>query len=250
MGKGPESPIIAPRPPVDELELPCGWFDRDGKLNKKLRIREMNGADEEELAKPYQRSVVAFIDTIVKRCVVDMAGFPPDPRKLDELLIGDRDAIVIGVRVLTFGPTMDVPVRCPNCEHLFTVELDLTKDIKTQVLPGDAKQRTRDVKLPRGEIAKVNLMNGATQKAAYDTTEDINDSERTSIMLKECVYSIDGQEIMSIEQIRKLGSGSRRALVKFLEENTCGPRWTEVAQECPNCQATNPLTLSLVALFL
>lgn len=249
MGKVPDAIILPPRPPVDEIELSGGWIDRAGNLHKKVRIREMNGTDEEELAKPYQRTSVGFSDTIVKRCTVSIDGNTPEPRHLDQLLIGDRDAIVIGVRILTFGPTIEVPVTCRWCAHQFDILLDLEKDITTKELPGDPKQRTRELILPRGEIAKVNLMDGAAQMAAYGGG-DMNDAERTSVMLKECVYSINDDMVTSIEQIKRLGSGTRRALITFIEENSCGPQWMGVKQECPNCQKSEDLPLSLVALFL
>lgn len=245
-----EAPIIAPRPPVDEFELTAGWLDRDGVLHKRVRVRELTGEDEEELARPYQRTVAKYIDTIISRCVVDMAGTKPTPELLGGLLLGDRDAIVLQVRVLTFGNNVEMPVPCPHCEHEFRINLDIQGDISVKELPGDPTDRQRKVELPSGGTALVNLMTGFAQLAAYDAPpQETNQAERDTIIMHSCVYSINGEPVTTMNQIRKLGAGDRRAIIRFLDENTCGPQWQGVMQECPNCQASFPITLSLVALF-
>lgn len=251
MGKRDDTPLVAPRPPNDELELPCGWLDREGNLHKTIRIREMNGSDEEELAKPYQRTVARFIDTIVNRCVVDMGG-TPEKRQLDQLLLGDRDAIVLGVRALTYGNLIDIPVVCPNCRHDFTVELNLASDIAVKELPGDPKQRQREVKLTRGGVAVVNLMTGESQLHAYDgpDVDNQSDAESISLILRECVFSIRDEPITTLKQCQDMPSQTRRDIITFLNQNTCGPKWQEVQQECPECLVNNPLPLNLPGLFL
>lgn len=245
-----EAPIIAPRPPVDEFELTAGWLDRDGVLHKRVRVRELNGEDEEELARPYQRTIAKYVDTIINRCVVDMAGTTPTPSLTGDLLLGDRDAIVLQVRALTFGNTVEMPLQCPHCQFEFRINLDIEKDIPVKELPGRPEDRQRNVELPSGKTALVNLMTGHVQLAAYDApAQETNQAERESIILRECVYSIGGVPITSIDQVRKLGVGDRRALIRFLDENTCGPQWQGVTQECPDCRASFPIPLSLVALF-
>lgn len=256
MGKGDENkPIAINRPPVDTIELPGGWIDRTGTLHKTARIRELNGADEEELARPYQKTAAQFVDTVVSRCTVDIGGQKVGNNELRQMLIGDRDAILIGVRILTFGSHMHVPVQCPTCRHEFTIDLDLESDIDTKELPdnegGDPRSRTRELTLPRGQIVKVNLIDGAAQLAAYgDLGEELNRVERESLLLRECVYSINDEPVSNLAEIKKLSANDRREILKFLNENACGPQWGRVEQECPNCQAKFDLPLSLVALFL
>jgi hypothetical protein len=171
------------------------------------------------------------------------------------MLIGDRDAIVIGVRILTFGSHMHVPVICPTCRYDFTIDLDLESDIDTKELPdnkgGDPRSRVREFTLPRGQVVKVNLIDGAAQLAAYgDIGEELNNRERESLLIRECVYSINDEPVSSLAEIKKLSANDRREILKFLDENACGPQWGRVEQECPNCQAKFDLPLSLVALFL
>lgn len=249
MAPEPEAPLIPPRPPKDVFELPAGWVDNTGTLHKDVRVREMNGYDEEELARPSIKSVIDFIDLIIKRCTVDIGGERPEARIMDDLLIGDRDAVLIAVRVATFGNEFSMPVVCRevDCGEQYEVKVDIAKDIDVKELPGDPTQRMRPCILADGREVQVRLMTGAAQRAAYGN--DFNDAQQASIMLLECIYSIGGEPVHSIDQIKKLGTNERRQIIKFLDENTCGPQWQGVMHPCPNCQVEAALPINLVALF-
>src|SRR5437763_9006476 len=48
-------PPVIEEPPDDVVHLPGGYLDRKGAVHSTVRIRELTGADEEELAKPAAR---------------------------------------------------------------------------------------------------------------------------------------------------------------------------------------------------
>jgi hypothetical protein len=55
---------------------------------------------------------------VLKSCVDGLV----DPKKL---LVNDVDALIIGIRIATYGDEMDLSVTCPSCSHEGTYGLDL-----------------------------------------------------------------------------------------------------------------------------
>lgn len=251
---GPKEKPPTPRmpdPPDTSLRLPGGlWWDEE--FVRDAEVRELNGADEEAIAKAVRRekgAVAAMIRTLLTRAVVAVGSHePPPPALLDALLVGDRDALLLAIRRATYGNELELQLTCPNCDAVMDAVFDLVDDIPVKELPDSDAPRVFDVELQQGRKARVVLPCGADQEGALSegtrTAPEINTQ-----MLSSCVLDIDGQKFDGVESARMLGIRDRRAILKVLGDNQPGPRYEEVTQVCLKCEYEFPLGIDLPTLF-
>jgi hypothetical protein len=241
----------------------CSGAVIDGSLVLNARVRELNGADEEAMARVGKSgNLVRFVDTILK-CGVEQVGDVEGKelsKVLDAMLIGDRDQLVMEVRRQTFGDTIRLDVRCPNvsCGAEFQVDYSLSKDVPMKRLAEcfpdetvDLSQRQYDINLPSGRTAVVKLIDGEAQKATYsvENTEKTG-AELNSELLRHCVLFLDGRPVRGVGAVRDtLSLRDRRELLKWLTDHTTGPQYGEVTQECDDCEMKFPLLIDVLTLF-
>lgn len=238
-----------PPPPDAEVRLPGGLYWEGGLLHHAV-VREMTGEDEEELAKV---SGARWISTLLERCVTRIGSHTPTPAMVRKLLVGDRDALVIGVRVATFGTDITAhDVGCPHCGDQFdaTVDLSSLDEVRLeQNMPGHEYL----VGLRRGGQAKVRLPDGAAQEAMLEPVE-ASLAERNSRMLGTCLLSVtDGwgneSPLTGIELARSLSIADRNKVLKFFADTQPGPRFDQITFEHPACGKEVALPLGVADLF-
>ncbi|MDB4897397.1 MAG: hypothetical protein JWN15_3659 [Firmicutes bacterium] len=240
------APVIHDVPDCN-VTLPAGLLDVHGGLTTDAIVRELTGEDEEAIARA-GNSVARLMDVILQRGVESIGGKPVDRDTLDRLLAGDRDALLVGIRIATFGPDVALEsVRCPSCQKDQNVVIDLEKDVPVKALE-DPRQRKFEVELRRGRKAYIALPTGETQRAIA-ASEDQNYVVLNNILLRKCVTDIGSTPVISDEQIKKLGVADRDTIIKALMERTVGPRLQEVTRPCEACDEVIPLPLSLAGLF-
>lgn len=260
-------PPVIEEPPDDVVHLPGGYLDRKGAVHSTVRIRELTGADEEELAKPAaRRTAWHLVDTINRRCITHLGdtpvGTPEMPTsEIGNLLSGDRDMVAVAVRRITYGDTLELPVSCPLCLHAFDVKYDLRSkddggDVPVKKLPVDPARQQLEIDLPVHRRlgpgkATVRLVTGADWGAVTERNSDqsMSSQELTTQILKECVDAYRGRPVTSVQQILDMPGSDRKAIREFLTDTTCGPRFEEVTQECPGCHGNFPLVVNPELLF-
>src|ERR1700722_14037906 len=115
-----QSEFPQPVPPTSDLvELP-GGLDNGTDVIRTVRFKELTGADEEALARasvslyPFH-----FVNTLIECGVVNLGDEPKSRNKelLKQILVGDRDAIILGIRRATYGDEIELTNWvCPNCK--------------------------------------------------------------------------------------------------------------------------------------
>lgn len=88
----------------------------------RLRLRELNGFDEQSISGPDTANAIDLID----RLLVRSPGSPVEHFRAVELTGADRDRLLAEVYERTFGPLIESVVQCVLCEELF----DLTFSIR------------------------------------------------------------------------------------------------------------------------
>jgi len=237
--------ITTVAPSSNEVSLPGGYISQEGTLVKYAEVRELNGADEEAIAK--SGSYGRVLNAIIQRGLVSLGGEKVTKNTFDELLSADRDAILLGIRRVTFGETADYSLECPSCEKQSVVEIDLKADVPVTELANPMEDRTWDVELKSG-TAKVTLPTGYVQRQLMENAEKTA-AELNSILLESCLLSINGKGSLGQQTVLKLGMADRETLVSSILENNPGPRLGEVTKTCEACGESIPTPLSLVALF-
>lgn len=251
-----EAPVI-PVPQGDLVILPGGLV-RSGEVIRNVTVRELDGRAEEALAKAAQtRNWAHFLSTLIEHGTARIGDEDPknNPDLLKRMLIGDRDAVVLGIRRVTYGDAVELPGWvCPHCGETsdLTVTLD---DIETKRLTDPRQEAEFKVALRHGRVAKVRLVTGNDQLAA-NVDPDATDAEKDSIVLAHCITSIteaNGMEMVTAG----LGAGialglslpDRKAILRELVKRQPGPQYNEVRFTHDSCGKEVPLSLGLGVLF-
>jgi hypothetical protein len=242
-------PFIPP-PPDTAVKLPGGGLmDADGTLHDDAVVRELTGADEEALSKAdATKNMARYVQTITKRGTERIGKYEnPDENLLGELLVGDREMLLLAIRRATYGDDMTLTLICPSCASAVDASFDLGTEIPI-VDFGDEKKRTLEIRLRDGRMARVRIPTAADQDyvlgLANKTVPEMN-----TIMMARCMISIDDMPITGQDAVRALGIMDRRTIVKALNEAQPGPKYGEVSLECPGCGRDFPLQIDILSLF-
>lgn len=242
--KEPEAEIITRAPSESEVLLP-GGFIKDDHVVTTAEVRELTGADEEAIAKA--GSIGKALNTLLQRGLVKLGMDDVKSTDLDTLLAGDRDAILLGIRRVTFGNTIPLDITCPSCRADQKVEIDLTADVPLSKLQDPVSDRRWEVKTKLGMV-KVALPNGLVQKKLMEAI-DSTSAEVNTILLSGCIVSIDGSPSIGTGVALSLGMNDRSKIIEQIIDRNPGPRLGEVKKVCKACGEDIELPLSLADLF-
>jgi hypothetical protein len=241
----PEQPVAEIAQPSENLVSLPGGLIFAGELMRTAEVRELNGRDEEVIAK--SAGSPRIWNTILSRAVVTVGTKPATEELLDSMLAGDRDALLLGICRATFGNEAELSGWCESCREVKPVVVDLNSDIKTKILVDPVEDRTFTVK-NRGHEFRVTLPTGTTSKELANNPE-LNYAESLTLLLKNTVLEIDGKTVYSPMQIQNLSITDRRAISEALAERNPGPQLTETTAPCPKCGGEVVIPISFGALF-
>jgi hypothetical protein len=235
-------------PPDLSVELPGGYIDGTGRLLKKAEVRELNGEDEEALARGgNSSSFIRYFNTILSRAVVGIEDIEPDHAVLQGLLMGDRMMLLLAIRRVTYGDDVEMSLTCPKCNAEFDVAIELDKDVEIREME-DPMKRTHEVPLRKEHVATVRFINGADQEAALgDGKRTV--AEQNTILLSRCITHLDGKPVIGDDLILRMGLQDRKTVLQFLTDSQPGPLLEEVSVPCSVCGEVSPLPLSIEDLF-
>ena len=238
--------VVTTQAPSDtEVSLPGGFINREGALVKYAEVRELNGADEETIAR--SGTTGRALSTMLQRGLVSLGMEPTSKEDLDTLLSGDRDAILIGIRKATFGSTIDFEVTCQHCRANVVATINLDKDIPVKTLSDPIADRNWTYESKLGPVT-VTLPSGGVQRRLLENS-DKTAAEMNTILLAGCVGTINGSPSLGATSVLKLSWKDREKLVEEILERNPGPRLGEVKKDCEACGETMDLPLTLAALF-
>jgi hypothetical protein len=245
-------------PPDDLVALPGGYVHK-GTVIKHAVVRELNGEDEEALAKALKGgNLYHLLDTLISRGVVKLGDLSYDEtqRAVPDLLTGDRDEIILGIRIATYGDTVEVfGWTCPECAGVVDkIEFSLKDDVERINLKNPLADIEFEIGLNRGAKAKVRLATGAVQMAVWDQ-DDLVGPQRDDIMLSKTIQTYTdrrGQEhIISLfpSMVRQMSAPDRRKIVRELSQRQPGPRYNDIRFTHDGCHKEVALALGITDLF-
>lgn len=231
------------------FDLPTGWVNPDGILVKTARVRELNGYDEEHLARvDMQKNVAVFITELLAAGVEDLGGSKPTKDTLREMLSGDRDALLLGVRRATYGDLVEFKITCAVCDTESIINIELDKDIKI-IYIDDPLVRKFEVPIGSG-FATIKLLDGKTQEAFSENVGKKTQAQINTILLANTVIAVNGIPTAGREDpVKMLGMADRAKILKYLEEHQPGPQFGDIPVNCATCGEEYPITLGLPSLF-
>jgi hypothetical protein len=218
--------------PYDIIELPSqGLLYKNNK--KSVKVEYLTAMDESILTSPNISSGNKIISILLQRKVKDLG------MEVNDLLVGDRTAIMIYLRVTAFGEEYKQMVYNPNKEKYVEAIIDLTKleqkklSVKPNedgefefILPKTNKKVTFTL-LTGKDDEIVDLRDEEEQKRSSDGV-----SNKNLIRLEQQIKSIDGDrnKIMISNVLKKLPIIDSRSLRKYIDEITPGINFKTTAR--------------------
>jgi hypothetical protein len=238
-------------PPPTEVKLLRGVFNSaTGDWEKTAVVRELTGEDEEHLAALDAKEDLSYgdyLNYLLQRAVVSIGSMPVGNSQhlIDELIIGDRDLLFLGVIRATYGRGREMQLNCGTCGGSNDVTIDLDNDFKIE-------QSDVDISKP----VSVQLKNGQTFNFNYPTTGDSRyavkrgktTAEQNTYMISRCLMSEmdrDNRESWA----KKLTLVDRKKIVKAINQAQPGPRMEEVKTQCSHCDEELTVVLDWVSLL-
>jgi len=238
--------ITIPSLPDTNIDLPGGFYDPlDDQLVTTAEVRELTGADEEAIVKISEPGKALM--TILEKATVSVGGKPADKETLSMLLAGDREALLLAIRRVTFGNEVELEAVCSRCPELQTFVVDLEKDVEIKALEDRINDRRFNLDLKVGRV-KVALPTGDTQNKLVNASNK-NAAELDTLLLSNCVLEINDVPVLGQAQIRNLGIKDRRTILEEIAKRNPGPLLSEVKKACKTCGQEVELPLTLADLF-
>jgi len=245
LAEKPEQKPVTIMPPSDTVvTLPGGYLTPTGEVIKEAEVRELNGKDEEAIAR--STNIGKALLTILSRGVVRIGEEKATESMLDSMLAGDRDFLMIAIYKATFGNKAELQGLCNTCNAFKDVEVDIDEDIKVRQMV-DVYERKFSVDCKVGQV-EITLPTGHTQKDLVNNT-DKTVAELTTILLENCVDTINGSPVLGKAQVQNLGVNDRKAIASEINKRNFGPVFDDIAVKCPDCESEVLVPLNLGTLF-
>jgi hypothetical protein len=174
------------------VALPHGLW-REGERHGEAQIRPLTGADEAFLLESADGlSRAETVSRMLSRCVGRIGTIePPDLDDVRDLSVGDREALLLHLRGLSFGGRISCVAHCPagDCGEPMDLEFD-TDDLL--VPPVESDGACAEARLEGGReawIVTYRVPTGGDQEAIAATARsDVDDA--VAILLDRCVVSV------------------------------------------------------------
>ncbi len=183
--------------PTEIISLPSKgvlYHESNPLHSGQIEMKYMTAREEDILTSSNLIKQGVVLDKLMQSMIVS-------PIKFDDLVIGDKNAIMVAARILGYGKSYDVAVECPSCNTENKIEIDLTALPETNV-PDDANMIAPGIfefVLPQSQrVIQFRLLSaGDDRKISKDlesqkrTVRDGIDRELTT-RLKHLIVSVDG----------------------------------------------------------
>lgn len=245
-GKPQEQIISEITYPSDSVVLlPGGYITATGEVIKSAEVRELTGADEEYMGKA--ATLAKAFNGLLERAVVSIGDEPVNSEVLDRLLVGDRDALLLGIYRVTFGDYAELEGFCSGCAEYKPVEIDVNEDIEIKTLNNPIDERKFLVKGKKNTYL-VSLPDGTTQKHLVNNS-DKTVAELTTLLLEQTVLEINDTPVLSKLQVQNINLADRRKIGEELAKRAPGPKFNNIEVNCPDCEGKVVVPISIGALF-
>lgn len=108
--------------PYEEVDLPSKGlgYKKDNLLSSgKIKMKYLTAKEEDILTNQNFIKKGTVLDKLFQEMIVSEINY-------NDLLIADKDGIMIAARILSYGKDYDVKVKCPICDTLNSMTIDLS----------------------------------------------------------------------------------------------------------------------------
>jgi hypothetical protein len=238
--------------------LPGGYVGEDGTAHYEVELSAVTGEEESYLASLEPgASRAAMVTGLLARCVKRIgARDDVDPTLVRDLLVGDRDYLILKLREATFGDTLSCVLHCPDpgCGKPMSLSLD-PAGFAFAGAPVRQRFFTLEVPVPgrseRGTEAihvEFRLPTGGDQEALASLFAD-DPAAAEEELLARCLRRVGECDGIDRALVATLPEGVRGAIEAAMDQ------WAplvelELEAVCPECRRSFETLLDFTTLFL
>jgi hypothetical protein len=183
--------------PSEFVELPSRgmFYPPSHPLHRKtsIEIKHMTAKEEDILTSEALIKKGLVLDRLIQSVILDKNIDP------SSLLVCDRNAILIAIRITGYGPEYEATATCPACGQKHDINYDLEQAESFEyVKPEDVHFSERGscvVKLPKsGDTIEFRLLTGYDEKEVLNTEKNSVSSSLVTDQLKSLILTINGNE--------------------------------------------------------
>jgi hypothetical protein len=209
-----------------------------------VEIRHMTAREEDILTSQSLIKKGLAINKVLESILVDKRI------KVDDLLIGDKNALIIASRVYGYGSDYNVTLNCQNCGNTFDTTVDLSEFEAKDIIPSDIVTKTEN------NTFLCNLPKSGFEVEFRPLTSKDEDfiskgkNRGTTNLLKLIIVSINGQtDTFFIERALQV--------LPILDSSTLKKAYASVSPDvdmscevqCTDCMETFDMEVPLTAEF-
>lgn len=237
--------------------LPGGYVDEAGVVHQHADLVPLSGQEEELLAGSHGRASASLVTRVLSRCVRRIGATSPVSEQVArELLVADRQVLLLKLREATFGDQVQATFSCPwpDCGNKMDVDFSI-RDIPVRESEdkGPAYQMMLSPEaafVDDGEIYRevvFRLPNGGDQEAVSHLI-DQNEAQALSALLRRCIQRIGPLQNPGGELIDGLSPRARMEIEKQME--AVAPQVESTLEACcPECGREFPLPFDVQGFF-
>ena len=177
--------------------------------------------------------------------------------RLDDLFIGDENAIMYSSRILAYGPEYEVEYNCQNCGHKSNVTIDLDKLNNTEIDDALFQNGNEFIfTLPKSkEVIKFKLLTHRDEQDIQQTAKNISKYDKKSdhigtTRLKKSIIAIDDITDRStinskIDTMLAIDSSKLKKYISDISPDVI----TKFKFECENCSYDKEVQIPLGVSF-
>lgn len=242
--------------PIESVPLPSLGviYPQDGPLHGKetIDIRAMTAKEEDILTSRAYIKNGTVLSKLIHSCVVNKQINP------DDLISGDRNALLVSLRITGYGADYDIEVDCPECgaKNKSTFDLSQLKIKRLEVDPVSPGENLFEVKLPlTKKTVKVKFLTGHDEREMMVISER---KKKSGLKTDSAITDRLIRSIVSVENItdknkigifvRNLPARDSLALRRFLDRHEPGVDM-KAWMSCTSCHEESEVTLPMGASF-
>jgi hypothetical protein len=234
----------SPWPEGDTFVLPGGYVV-DSAAHREVELGPVTGADEEYVTSTAVPAAV-LITKLLGSCVRRIGTIrKPGVAVVRELLVGDREFLILRLRQLTYGDKVDLQLACPRPECGKTMDVSFSlREIPIEERPVDRRQFAW--RAPDGTDFLFRLPTGCDQEALAAAPKNLCNEDH---LLARLIQRIGNLENPRVEVISALPGDVRAQIEERIGQ--LGPALNvDFETICPECQIPFASPLDLPTLLL
>lgn len=180
---------------IERITLPNGYWVNDTHC-RGAELRMLTGADEEFLAESLGAMLpVTRSGHLLARCLARLDGAEQvTPETIGKLTVGDREALLLHLRRLTFGDRLQAVLNCPHPDCGELMDLDLHVSDLLQSSRQDAQPEYDHAVEHNGETLHVRFRLPTVLDQELASKKALSElASATDLLLQRCVKSVSDE---------------------------------------------------------